>query len=502
MNRSSACTLRTVVDLPLPFWRCAGYSLDSPGAFLLDSGMDSVRLGRYSYLGGRPAARLTGKRSGPGHRTMDLELTTWRSPDGAEPAAPDVRRFTADPFNALRELRAAYPRDPAVPADSAPGSPLVSGLVGVFGYETAYAIEDLPDTGRDDLGLPDLVFLMVDEVLVHDHASGITTLQVTGRGPEAAIQAAERTTAWLAGFSAWAAGMSKQPPVAPIDGPTASPPVRAHFDRTAYMDAVQRCREHILAGDVFEVCLTHRLAMDLPGSPWALYGALRAINPAPFAAFLQVDDFAVVCASPERFLSLDIDGVAESRPIKGTRPRGATPAADTRLREELATAEKDLAENIMIVDLVRNDFGRVCRVGSVDVPELQVVETYATVHQLVSTVRGVLKPEHDALDLVRACFPGGSMTGAPKIEAMKIIDAIEPVKRGLYSGALGFLDAGGAMDLGMVIRTIVCQDGVATFGVGGAVVADSDPGAEYDETMDKARALIAAVAALHEGGGR
>jgi len=210
--------------------------------------------------------------------------------------------------------------------------------------------------------------------------------------------------------------------------------------------------------------------------------------------------FQVVSASPERFLQLDRDGLAESRPIKGTRPRGETPAADTRLAAELANSEKDLAENIMIVDLVRNDLGKVCQIGSVEVSELQQVETYATVHQLVSTVQGHLKPEYDAFDLVRACFPGGSMTGAPKIEAMKIIDSLEPVKRGVYSGALGFIDAHGALDLGMVIRTIICRDGVGTFSVGGAIVADSDPDAEYDETMDKARALIDAIEKLAGGG--
>jgi len=495
MTEYAPHTLYTEVDLPVHFWRCAALFSSAECSFLLDSGMDPLRLGRFSCLGGRPSALLTGRRGSTDGMAMDLELQTWRHPQGQTAGSPVVKRFRGDPFGALRELLARYPAGVSAPEPDPPVVPFSSGLVGYFGYETAYAIEKLPDTGRDDLGLPEVAFMVVDEVLVYDHARQKAALFVTGRGPEAAAQAAARTAAWLEDLANLA-----DAPTAATSRSTATE-VRAQFDRQRYEAAVQQCREHILAGDVFEVCLTHRLEMDLPGSAWDLYAALREINPAPFASYLQLPGFQVVSASPERFLQLDGEGVAESRPIKGTRPRGATPAADARIVSELGEAEKDLAENIMIVDLVRNDLGKVCRIGSIEVPELQVVETYATVHQLVSTVRGLLKPRCDAFDLVRACFPGGSMTGAPKIEAMKIIDRIEPVKRGVYGGAIGFFDAGGAMDLAMVIRTIVCRDGVGTFGVGGAVVADSDPGDEYDETMDKARALIAAVEAL-AGGGR
>ncbi|MCB1182592.1 aminodeoxychorismate synthase component I [bacterium] len=440
------------------FWRRAAVLGDDRPGFLLDSGLGAGGLGRRSWFGTDPSALITGRRRrGDRAPEMDFELTTWREPGGGERRAPTVRRFAGDPFAVLRELSARY-----FPRGGAAGR-LEAGLVGYFGYETAHVVERLPDTGADDLGLPDLAFLVCEDIATCDHGEP---------GAPAAVA-----------------------PPAPAAGEP-GPDVRAHFDRAAYMAAVETCRGHIRRGDVFEVCLTHRLEMDLPGSPWELYAALREINPAPFASFLQFPGFAVVGASPERFLRLDADRTVESRPIKGTRPRGATPAADAAIAAGLAASEKDLAENVMIVDLVRNDLGRVCEIGSVHVPELQVVETYATVHQLVSTVRGRLKPQHDAFDLVRACFPGGSMTGAPKIEAMKIIDRLEPVVRGVYSGAVGFIDAGGAMDLGMVIRTLVCRDGRATFGVGGAVVADSDPGAEYDETLDKARALIAAVRGL------
>jgi anthranilate/para-aminobenzoate synthase component I len=212
--------------------------------------------------------------------------------------------------------------------------------------------------------------------------------------------------------------------------------------------------------------------------------------------WLDLPGHQVVSASPERFLSLTADGLVESRPIKGTAPRGADADADAAAAAALADSAKDRAENVMIVDLVRNDLGRVCETGSVTAPEICAVESYATVHQLVSTVRGRLRPDRDAFDLVAACFPGGSMTGAPKIAAMGIAGALEPYRRGVYSGAIGYLDRGGAMDLSIVIRSIVCADGRATLGVGGAVTADSDPGAEYDESLDKAAALLDALARL------
>jgi len=245
---------------------------------------------------------------------------------------------------------------------------------------------------------------------------------------------------------------------------------------------------------VYQVCLTRRLDAPLiGGTAWDLYQELRRINPAPFASFLNFPEAQVASSSPERFLSLGPDGVAESRPIKGTRPRGANLEQDRLLREELSASAKDRAENLMIVDLVRNDFGRVCRFGSVEVPEFMLIEDYATVFQMVSTIRGRLAPGRDALDLIRACFPGGSMTGAPKIEAMKIIDRLEGVKRGIYSGTIGYLDFAGPMDLSIVIRTIVIKDGRCYFHAGGGIVADSDPAAEFQETQDKARALIEAI---------
>ncbi len=496
MTRSQIIPLK----LALPFWRYGGMFGPDSTAFLLDSAMDPDRLGRYSFLGGNHSALLTARRVSVPDLSMALTLTTWRQPDGTRLDSPLVRDWTGDPFIALHELQRDYYGE--MSAGRPTGGPFQSGLVGYFGYETGYAIETLPDTGEDDLQLPDLAFMVVDEVLCHDHSTGETTLSIFDRGDADSVLQdwRERLAAFEADADVRSTGCVT--PATPGSGGMASgaPDIRAHFNRESYCTAVQKCRDHIFAGDVFEVCLTHRLEMDLPGTPWDLYGILREINPAPFAAWLRFPGFQVVSASPERFLRLDNDRIAESRPIKGTRPRGTDPTEDKQLRADLADSAKDRAENVMIVDLVRNDLGRVAEIGSVEVPELQTIEEYATVFQMVSTVRARLRENCDSFDLVRACFPGGSMTGAPKIEAMKIIDAIEPVKRGVYSGAIGYFDHSGAMDLSIVIRTIVCQDGRATFGVGGAVVADSDPADEYQETLDKAKALIASVRALADTG--
>jgi aminodeoxychorismate synthase component I len=484
---------RTVIDLPLerPLWECAALLPRGELCFLLDSAMDPGRLGQRTYLGGRPPALLTGKReqeTGSGQGVLfHLQLTRWMLSDGTIPEQPLQSTWTGDPFAALRDLQAEYGCPPLGP--SAPCG-FEGGLVGYFGYEVGHALENLPDTGRPDPDLPDLAFMVADAVVCEDHVTGRRTLTVTGRGldHESALGQAETMA------RDWQALLQKPLP-SRSDVPAPTPPLRSDFDQAGYCNAVEQCRQHILAGDVFEVCLTHRMHTEFGGDPWNLYCRLRESTPAPFAAYLQFGDFQILSASPERFLKLDRDRMAESRPIKGTRPRGSAPAQDAQLREDLATSEKDCAENLMIVDLVRNDLGRVAEIGSVKVPELMVVEEYATVFQLVSTVTARLRPEFDALDLVKACYPGGSMTGAPKIRAMEIIDSLEPVQRGVFSGAIGYLDRGGIMDLNIVIRTLVCQDGRAHFGVGGAVTVDSSPLAEYQETLDKARALARALGA-------
>jgi para-aminobenzoate synthetase component 1 len=285
-------------------------------------------------------------------------------------------------------------------------------------------------------------------------------------------------------------------PSYPVDGVdhAAALGLRSSFTHRGYLDAVARVRDYIIAGDIFQANLSQRLEAPLTESPWSLYRRLRSINPAPFAAYLEFGDVSVVSASPERFLGLSEDGHVEARPIKGTRPRGVGPEHDAHLGQALRESEKDRAENLMIVDLLRNDLSRVCTPGTVRVPELFSLEHYSTVHHLVSTVVGQLEPGADAVALLGATFPGGSITGAPKVRAMEIIAELEPSRRGVYCGAIGYLSPTGALDTSIVIRTYLALGDRVFFSVGGGVVADSDPEAEYRETLDKAKALIAALA--------
>lgn len=377
------------------------------------------------------------------------------------------RRDEGDPFLPLRTAL-----ETVAPLDGFP-FPFTGGLVGYVGYEIGQLLERLPNRARPSLGLPDLAFGLHRWVIgtrddrswlaIRDDAEPIIARLLGAReDPKTRLERGGATRSWL--------------------------------ERERYLDAVAAAKEHILAGDAFEICLT--TAFDVPfdrAHAWALFRTLRAQNPSPFSAFLDLPEATIVSSSPERFLSLDAQRIAETRPIKGTRRRGSTPEEDIRLREELRASEKDVAENAMIVDLSRNDLGRVCEVGSIIAPDLYAIESYATVHQLVSTVRGKLAADRDAFDLLRACFPPGSMTGAPKIEAMRILEALEPVERGPYSGALGWIDASGTMDFSVVIRSAICIDGTARFHAGGAVTADSDPDAEYDEMLQKTAAIRRAL---------
>jgi para-aminobenzoate synthetase len=269
--------------------------------------------------------------------------------------------------------------------------------------------------------------------------------------------------------------------------------MRLGRSRGAYLEDVAACEGYLRAGESFEICLTNRVTARTEVEPLDLYRALRRANPAPFAAFLRFDETAVLSSSPERFLRVDPDGGAEARPIKGTCRRGATPEEDARLARALLADEKSRAENVTIVDLLRNDLGRVCEFGSVEVPGLIELESYETVHQLVSTISGRLRPEVGAADCVRACFPPGSMTGAPKVRTMAILDELEGEARGVYSGAIGYFGLGGRCDLSVAIRTIVLDGGWASVGAGGAIVIDSEPELEYEEMLLKAQATLRAL---------
>jgi aminodeoxychorismate synthase component I len=288
-------------------------------------------------------------------------------------------------------------------------------------------------------------------------------------------------------------GRSAPPAQQPRETSCASRPLVSTSDASGYAKAVDRILEEIGAGNVYQANFSQRLTLDAPVDPWQIYRALRRHNPAPFGAYLSLPGAAVLSSSPERFLRVDGSRQIESRPIKGTRPRGDDELEDSRFASELASSEKDRAENLMIVDLVRNDLGRVCAPGSISVPELMNIEAYAAVFQMVSTVTGTLATGRDAFDLLRATFPPGSMTGAPKLASISLLEKLETVRRGVYAGALGYLDLRGGLDLSVVIRTIIWKEGEAYLHVGGGVVADSSPEAEYLESLDKAKAPLAAL---------
>jgi para-aminobenzoate synthetase component 1 len=490
------------IELRQPFYQYFELFKDSPYAFLLDSAKEDHAMGQNSYLGGDPfmvyeASRIKPTDSKPS--LANISVTRFLDETGNRLNPPQMEeRIAADLFSDLRNTFTAY-RLPRYDCAEAP-TPFLGGLVGYLGYEVAYLIESLPDLGVDDLDLKDVCFMFCDSVLCKNHQNDSTWISVIGRGPSAekAAKAAKTTKSDLMRriheferrpSAVWRGLQAGQTPKA----------LEFHklFSKESYCDAVRTAKSHIESGDLLEVCLSQRMDAAFSGETWNLYRELRRISPAPYAAFLKMPTATVLCSSPERFIKLDLEGGAESRPIKGTRPRGQSPIEDASIREDLQTSPKDRAENMMIVDLVRNDLGRVSEFGTVRVPELMVVEAYATLFQLVSTVTSKLRADADVFDLLRAMLPGGSMTGAPKIAAMKIIDTLEPVKRGIYSGGIGFIDFSGTADLNIVIRSFVIKEGRVYLNVGGAIVADSDPHAEYQETMDKAQALITALENLN-----
>jgi aminodeoxychorismate synthase component I len=447
------------------------------GFWWLDSALPGAPLGRWSYAGAEPWAEL---RAWGDRIQLDVHRAVHpRFPVGRTEQRGDPLQFAED---MLRELAPAGPAGPDLP--------FAGGAVGWLGYELCPFTEGYVSHADDDLGLPDLCLLWVDRLIAIEHLEGPVTACVAVWGatdPEAELSrfvAALQETPRREGEASW--------PEAGGDSPEKS--VR-QIDRQAHEKAVHRIQDAVAGGDVYQACLTRRVTVPFCGDPWLAYRFLRARNPAPFGAYLELPGLALLSSSPERFLELTPDGRAESRPIKGTRPRGASPREDAALARELGASEKDRAENVMITDLVRNDLGRVCEIGSVHVSELQVIERYANVWQMVSTVRGRLRPDVGPLDLVRATFPPGSMTGAPKRAALRILDGIEPVRRGPYSGALGWLDPRGSLSLSVVIRTAIVHAGRAHVHTGGGIVADSDAADEWCEAAVKARVLLECVAA-------
>ncbi|MEU2775989.1 aminodeoxychorismate synthase component I [Streptomyces sp. NPDC007162] len=460
------------VDTEAAFGRLFAASARS---FWLDSSLVEQGRSRFSFLGDD---------SGPLAEFVRYDVTAGRCE--VERTGRPPRKVSASVFDYLkRQLTSRRVDAGDLPFD------FTGGYVGYFGYETK---ADCGSPNRHRADTPDACWLFADRLLAVDHEEDVTyAVCLAEDTPQAAREAEEWLETVLAQLTFLAPGAGRPaPPAAEAPDLEAAEPWLLR-DRAGYLADIEACRRELRAGTSYEVCLTNAARLPAPADPYAFYRELRRVNPAPYAAFLRFGDLDVAGSSPERFLRITRDGVAEARPIKGTAPRGATPFEDERLRDALAADAKTRAENLMIVDLLRNDLGRVCRTGTVRVPRLMATESYATVHQLVSTVTGRLRAGTDAVDCVRACFPGGSMTGAPKLRTMEIIDSLETAARGVYSGALGYLGCSGGADLNIVIRTAVLAGGRMQLGAGGAIVLDSDPAAEYDEMLLKTAAQMRAL---------
>ena len=446
------------------------------GAFWLDSGTHAEGTSRFTLMGdgAGPLGELVTYRVGDGRVRVDGRGTVSEQPVGS--------------FFDYLEREVTRRALPAGDDDLPFGFRL--GYVGYLGYELK---AETGGAAAHASPTPDAAMVFADRALVIDHAEGESyLLRLSRRADDPEVDA------WFAATAGLVHGLPSGPesPIRPLTGDgTAEPPVELHHDRDAYLDLIGECLDEIRDGESYEICLSNTATARTAVDPAATFAHLRRVSPVPYGALLAFPGVAVLSASPEQFLAVTAGGLVRSKPIKGTRPRGATPEQDAALRRELAGSEKDRAENLMIVDLVRNDLNTVCAVGSVRVPRLFDVESFAPVHHLVSTVEGRLRDGVTAVGCVRAAFPPGSMTGAPKVRTMEIIDRLEQGPRGVYSGALGWFSLSGASDLSIVIRTLVVDSGRATFGVGGAVIALSDPDGEFDETVVKSRAMMTALAA-------
>ena len=460
-----------------------------PHAVWLDSSADPTDTGTWSFIAADPFAVLRARGG-----TVEWITAAGRTP------------VVGSPFEALEKaLRAMRtPGTPVIPFDG--------GAAGFISYEAAAAFEHLPSPPPRDVGLPELQLAFFDVVAGWNHVTGECRVVSTGR-PASGREADQRARNRLAEMTGWLRGLrDSSPPQAGIPGSemdgTASegsgtiparpvedvPWLESTTSRAEYENAVRRVIEAIRNGDVYQVNLSQRFSARTRAAPLEIHHQLRRRSPAPYGAVVRAGGGTIVSSSPERFLRVDPDGAIEARPVKGTRPRDANPAVDRRLADELRASEKDRAENLMIVDLLRNDLSRVCRPGSIRVPELFRLDSWATVHHLVSTVRGRLRPGVGAAEVLRATFPCGSVTGAPKIAAMEIIARQERVARGPYCGAIGYFGFGGGIDLSVAIRILVAAAGRVSFHAGGGIVYDSDPAEEYSETLAKARGIIEAVA--------
>ena len=441
-----------------------------PRGFFLDSSNNDRRLGRFSFVGCDPFLIFKSKRD-----SISLE---WKDEKPRE-------EFKANPFFALKNIIRSYNQ-----TRNSLKLPFVSGGVGYFAYDMKDFIEKLPDIAKDDLGLPECVFGFHDVVIIYDNLKKTAYIASSGL-PEIAPEArAKKAQERLEEFKEIVSSAS--PNIRSYALTSKMDILKPNISKSSYIESVKKAKDYIRKGDIYQVNLSQRFEADLNMDTFELYGRLRRFSAAPFSSYLDFDDVAVLSSSPERFLLKRGDYI-ETRPIKGTRPRGEDPYDDSRLEGELLASQKDRAEHIMIVDLERNDLGRICKYGSVWPSELMSLEKYSTVFHLVSTVSGRLRKNVGPMDCLLATFPGGSITGAPKIRAMEIIEELEPAKRSIYTGSIGYISFDGNMDTSIVIRTFVVKGKKVYFQVGGGIIADSDPEKEYEETIDKARGLMRAL---------
>ena len=429
---------------------------DEDDSFILDSAMDPKKLGRYSFISSNPFKKI---------KTKDSQT---------------------NPLDLLQEELKYHQ------GENDTHLPFVGGAVGYLSYDLGNYMEKLPQIAKDDMGVYDLYFGFYNWVVVVDHLEDktyIATPNLDRKKEESLIDEIESRIKY-----------SEQKGIDHIcyESKNIKPiKLTSNFTKQEFENAVQKVIDYIRSGDIYQANLTQRFSGQTTLSSYELYRDLRRFSPAPFGAFLNFDKFHILSNSPERFIKC-IDRKLETRPIKGTRPRGKDEAEDLKLREELVNSEKDRAELLMIVDLERNDLSRVSKVGSVKVPELFVIEPYANVNHLVSTVVGTLKDDYSVVDVIKATFPGGSITGAPKIRSMEIIEELEPTKRNVYTGSIGYIGFDGNMDLNIAIRTIVKQDENVYFQVGGGMTWGSNPSDEYQETLDKAASIMKALRGYYE----
>ncbi|QOJ15916.1 MAG: anthranilate synthase component I [Planctomycetia bacterium] len=462
-----------IADDLTPVSAFARLSRGESRAFLFESVVGGERVARYSFLGAAPVR-------GQSTSGAAIHETTYADGRTRELPGDDPLRAIESALGPLRQPpQAGLPR-------------FLGGAVGYAAYDLVRRYEPLPEPPTDDRGLPDVQFDLYSDMVVFDHAHR-TVLLVVG-----ALDAAAPDEALTARIESLAQRLATPVPLAPLRaGKAAAPPWTSNRTRADFEDAVRRAQEYIRAGDAFQVVLSQRLRLETVAQPFDIYRALRHVNPSPFMFYLASPQVTLVGASPEIMCRAE-QGVVTSRPLAGTRPRGATDAEDARLRDELLADEKERAEHIMLVDLARNDVGRVCRPGSVRVGPLMTVENYSHVMHISSTVTGELRDGCTAFDALRAALPVGTVSGAPKVRAMQIIDELEPHRRGPYAGAVGYVDFGGNMDTCIALRTLVMRplpDGrfIADAQAGAGVVADSVPDREYEETLNKAAGLLAAV---------